>query len=36
MEECYFGKSNSPPWVLFTFFKIEQMVPNREKTHNGL
>ena len=24
-------KSNSPPWVFFTFLKIVQMVPNRAK-----
>ena len=22
MEECYFSKSNTPPWVFFTFFKF--------------
>ena len=26
-------KSNTPPWVFFTFFKIAQMVPNCAK-HN--
>ena len=32
MEELFlvnFSKSNIPPWVFFTFFKIVQMVPNR-------
>ena len=28
---CYFTKSNVPPWVFFTFFKIVQMVPIRAK-----
>ena len=22
MEECYFTKFNTPPWVFFTFFKL--------------
>ena len=26
-----FTKSNTLPWVFFTFFKIVQMVPNRAK-----
>ena len=32
MKECYFYKScklNGPSWEFFTFFEIEQMVPNR-------
>ena len=30
MEEF---KSNTPPWVLFSFFSIVQMVPNRATHH---
>ena len=26
-------KSNTPPWVFFTFLKIVQMIPNRAKHH---
>ena len=26
-------ESNTPPWVFFTFFKIERMVPNPAKHH---
>ena len=32
MEECYYTKSNAPPWVIFTFWKL-QMVLNRAKHH---
>ena len=33
VEACNFTKSDTPPWVFFTFFKIAQMVPNRTKHH---
>ena len=33
MEECYFYKSNTPPWVFFTFFWILQMVPKSTMHH---
>ena len=32
-SEYSFTKSNTPPWVFFTFFKIVQMVPNHAKLH---
>ena len=38
MEECYFTKSNTPPWVFFTFFKlyewyqIAQSTTHKKKT----
>ena len=32
-EACNFTKSNTLPWVFFTFFKIVQMIPNRAKHH---
>ena len=28
---CNFSKSNTPPWVFFTFFKLLKMVPNCAK-----
>ena len=28
-EACNFTKINTPAWVLFTFFKLLRMVPNR-------
>ena len=31
VKACNFTKSNTPPWVFFTFFNIVQMVPNRAK-----
>ena len=34
MDECYFTKSNTPPWVFLTFFKILQMVSNCAKHIN--
>ena len=30
---CNFTKIKTPPWVIFTFFKILQMTPNRAKHH---
>ena len=34
MEECYFfAKSNTLPWVFFTFLKFLRMVPNCAKHH---
>ena len=30
---CNFAKSNTPPWVFLTFFKIAQMLPNPAKRH---
>ena len=38
MNECFIvrlqaTKSNTSPWVIFTFLKIVQMVPNRAKRH---
>ena len=33
LKPCNFTKSNTPPWVFFTFFKIVQMVPDRAKHH---
>ena len=27
-ETCNFTKSNTPPWVFFTYFKL-QIIPNR-------
>ena len=31
MQACKFTKSDFPPLVLFTFFKVIQTVPNRAK-----
>ena len=33
---CNFTKTNTPPWVFLTFFKIVQMIPNRGKHHRCL
>ena len=30
-KACNFTKSNALPWMFFTFLKIVQIVPNREK-----
>ena len=33
LKACNFTKSNTPPWVFFTFFKLYKMVPNRATHH---
>ena len=32
-SSCNLNKSNTPPWVFFTFFKLSKMVPNCAKHH---
>ena len=33
MKAYNFNKSNTPPWVFLTFFKLYQMVPNSATRH---
>ena len=33
MEECYFTKSNTPPWVFFTFFNCTNGTKSCNASH---